>query len=102
MTSKEHLQAPIGHFSPAALPASSLIEPNLTPEQTADWLGISKPTLQRMRTDGSGPPYIKLGRRVLYQPSALSRWVAAHAVTSTADARERLPMKPKSETGLAA
>jgi excisionase family DNA binding protein len=78
-----------GSASASAISASCPLEQNLTSEQTAKLLGLSEPTLQRMRTDGSGPPFVKLGRRVLYSPARLMEWLAQRTVTSTADARER-------------
>ena len=40
---------------------------------------IAPATLAQKRVDGSGPTFLKFGRRVLYKPSALRRW--AHAQT---------------------
>jgi predicted DNA-binding transcriptional regulator AlpA len=66
------------------------IDPLLSPSQTADYTGLTKPTLQRHRTDGTGPRFIKLGkRRVAYRLSDLKAWLEVRAATSTADARER-------------
>lgn len=39
---------------------------------------ISRRTLQRMRRDGGGPPFVRLGaRRVGYPAAALAQWIAA-------------------------
>lgn len=49
---------------------------------------LSKPTLQRWRTEGIGPPYVKVGpRRVGYRIEDVDRWLAERVVTSTAAAR---------------
>jgi hypothetical protein len=39
------------------------------------WGGaIQEPTLRNWRVEGYGPPYTKLGRRVVYQLSSLVEW----------------------------
>jgi hypothetical protein len=37
----------------------------------------------KMRVAGEGPPFIKLGRRVLYRASVVDEWLATMARTST-------------------
>ena len=49
--------------------------------------GLSAPTLWRMRRDGSGPPYLKAGRRVLYSAQGLEEWIAARMTSSGTAAR---------------
>ena len=44
-------------------------------EQTADYLRLSPSTLNRLRTTGEGPPFIKVRRRVLYDVEALDTWL---------------------------
>ena len=46
---------------------------------------ISPRTLQRMRQDGSGPAFIKVGRLVRYRQSDLDSWLADHRRFSTSD-----------------
>jgi predicted DNA-binding transcriptional regulator AlpA len=66
------------------------IDPLLNPDQAANYTGLTKPTLQRHRTEGTGPRFIKLGkRRVAYRLSDIRAWLEARAASSTADARER-------------
>jgi excisionase family DNA binding protein len=68
----------------------SELERLLTPLQAAEYLGLTYPTLQRMRTKGGGPAYVKLGkRRIAYPESNLKAWVKGRVATSTADARVR-------------
>jgi predicted DNA-binding transcriptional regulator AlpA len=38
--------------------------------------GLSGPTLWRMRRDGTGPAWAKLGRRVLYDAEKLELWIS--------------------------
>ncbi len=49
----------------------------LTPQQTADKVGLATQTLAKLRVSGGGPPFVKLGRRVLYPETELSAWIEA-------------------------
>jgi len=53
----------------------------------AEYLGVSCPTLERLRANGSGPQFAKLipGRRgpVRYRRADLDEWLAARLVRST-------------------
>lgn len=50
---------------------------------------FSEPTLQRWRTEGSGPPYSLLGpRRIAYDLNEVEAWLRGRTVKSTAAARE--------------
>lgn len=56
----------------------------------ADFLGMSRRTLQNMRQTGDGPAFVKLSaRRVGYSLSSLKAWVAVRSVRSTAQATVR-------------
>ena len=46
---------------------------------------ISTRTLQRWCWEGSGPEYVKLGRLVRYQQSALDRHLESRSVNSTSE-----------------
>lgn len=60
----------------------------LTEKELSTWLGVSLPTLQRMRSKGGRPKFIRLGfRRVAYRPSDVEGWL----VTRTADRIGDLP-----------
>lgn len=41
--------------------------------------------LQQARWKGNGPPYIKLGRRVMYERQAVIDWLRQRSRTSTTD-----------------
>jgi|GEM_PF-531254 len=43
----------------------------LQPLEAAQFLGLSKQTLAKLRMSGGGPEYVKIGRRVVYQRRAL-------------------------------
>lgn len=49
----------------------------LTEEEVALILGKEVSTLQRMRSERDGPPWLKAGRSVLYRRSSLEAWLAA-------------------------
>ncbi len=49
----------------------------LTPRQTADQIGLALQTLAKLRMFGGGPPFVKLGRRVLYPEGELHAWIEA-------------------------
>jgi predicted DNA-binding transcriptional regulator AlpA len=59
----------------------NLFDPILSEEDLAKWLDTSRPTLQRQRSDGSGPPFVQLSeRRIGYRKSAIERWLVARTI----------------------
>lgn len=57
----------------------------LTAAEYADFTGRSIQAVAHERCRGSGPPFIKVGKRVFYDPAVVRQWLAAHQVTSTAE-----------------
>lgn len=57
----------------------------LTTDQAAKRLGLARQTLAIMRLRGSPLPFIKLGRRVLYDPTDIATFIAANRRRSTSD-----------------
>jgi len=57
---------------PADLPAY------LTPKEAAQYLRLSHRTLEKHRSQGSGPRYRKLGKVVLYTVADLDAWAELH------------------------
>ncbi|MFT9446924.1 helix-turn-helix transcriptional regulator [Gluconobacter japonicus] len=56
----------------------------------AEFLGLSRRTLQAMRQDGSGPVFVKISeRRLGYTLTALQEWIASRSVRSTAEVTVR-------------
>src|SRR5262245_20246119 len=51
----------------------------------AKYLGIPENSLNNLRSTGGGPPYIKIGRRILYDVRDLDAWIKAKKFKSTAD-----------------
>lgn len=56
----------------------------LTTVEAAARLGIARRTLEDWRVRGGGPPFAKLGSRVLYDPAELAAFVQARTRTNTA------------------
>ena len=53
--------------------------------EAARRLGLSVSTLNKLRVFGGGPVFLKLGRRVAYDPSDLEEWLASKRRSSTSD-----------------
>lgn len=58
----------------------------LNSAQAAKHLGLSKSTLDKMRMEGRGPRYLRVGSRCFYRPADLDAYLEA-AVVETADSR---------------
>ena len=58
----------------------------LTQTEAADLLRLSPRTLERYRVAGTGPKFVKAGRRVLYRRSDLEDWALANTFSSTSEA----------------
>jgi predicted DNA-binding transcriptional regulator AlpA len=54
-------------------------------EGLAEWLGISQSAIAKMRVRGDGPRFLKLGRRVAYDPADVQAWLDARRVNSTSE-----------------
>jgi predicted DNA-binding transcriptional regulator AlpA len=58
----------------------------LTEKELSSWLGLSLPTLQRMRSKGGGPRFVKLSfRRVGYRPTDVESWLTARTAERISD-----------------
>jgi excisionase family DNA binding protein len=55
----------------------------LTQSDAAKLLRLSERTLERLRLQGGGPPFVKAGRSVRYRESDLDAWIAARVVSNT-------------------
>ncbi|HEV2549408.1 MAG TPA: helix-turn-helix domain-containing protein [Stellaceae bacterium] len=60
--------------------------PFLSTAQAAHYIGLSRRTLEKMRTAGTGPKYRKHGRYVRYHIDDLDDWSNSRSKRSTADA----------------
>jgi excisionase family DNA binding protein len=61
----------------------------LTSREAAHFLGLSESTLAKLRLNGNGPIYFKLGRRVVYRRAELEAWLQSRATRNTVDANTR-------------
>ena len=54
-------------------------------KKTAKRIGISHRTVQDMRYKGGGPPFYKIGGRVLYAVDEVDAWLLTKRRVSTSD-----------------
>jgi excisionase family DNA binding protein len=54
-------------------------------QEAAERTGLSPRTLETLRLRGGGPAFIKLGRSVRYELSALEAWIDANRSASTSE-----------------
>ena len=60
---------------------TDLPERLLTEKELSDWLGVSLPNLQRMRSAGTGPRYVQLSaRRLAYRRSDVEAWLRVRTI----------------------
>ncbi len=52
----------------------------------ADYIGYAESTLEKKRLTGDGPPFLKLGRVIVYDTRDLDAWLDARRATSTSEA----------------
>lgn len=55
-----------------------------TPD-AAEYCGSSSSTFEKLRLTGDGPRFVKIGRRVVYDPADLDAWLSANRRRSTSD-----------------
>jgi predicted DNA-binding transcriptional regulator AlpA len=66
----------------------------LNSKKAAALLGVSERTLERLRTDGEGPVYLKFGLTVRYDPADLRDWIGRRKRTSTSNnGDEQIPQR---------
>ena len=64
--------------------------PKVVSAQVASrFVGLSESTLAKLRLNGNGPVYCKLGRRVVYRPVDLEQWLQSRTARDTSDADAR-------------
>jgi predicted DNA-binding transcriptional regulator AlpA len=57
------------------------LDPLLTEKALSRWVGLSLPSLQRKRSNGTGPRYVQLSaRRVAYRKTDVEAWLAARTI----------------------
>jgi predicted DNA-binding transcriptional regulator AlpA len=64
---------------------SDLTHRRLRTPAAADYLGYAESTLEKKRLTGDGPPFIRLGRVIVYDTRDLDAWLAKRRAHSTSD-----------------
>ena len=59
----------------------------LRTREAAQYTGLAKSTLEKLRVHGGGCIYMRVGRVVVYDPDELDAWLALHKRISTSDRR---------------
>ena len=62
--------------------------PRRNRNEAAEYIGCSPETLATWASRGGGPPYLRIGRKVVYLQSDLDVWMASRRVTCTAELSE--------------
>jgi predicted DNA-binding transcriptional regulator AlpA len=62
---------------------SNQVEKYFDTPAAAQYVRLSVSTMEKLRVFGGGPPFAKLGRRVVYSAAALDDWLRARQFTST-------------------
>jgi predicted DNA-binding transcriptional regulator AlpA len=60
----------------------------ITPEQLAEWLGVSTNTLAQWRVLKKGPPYAKIVKRVRYDSADVQRWIDQQKETTSGPGKQ--------------
>jgi excisionase family DNA binding protein len=60
----------------------------LSTTEAAHYCGSTKSTLEKLRLLGGSAPYIKLGRKVVYDPADLDAWLTEKRRRSTSDSSQ--------------
>jgi predicted DNA-binding transcriptional regulator AlpA len=63
----------------------TVLEALLDEKEISGLTGRAIPTLQKDHLNGEGPPFVKIGRHVRYQPSAVQAWLDKNTRKSTSD-----------------
>ena len=61
----------------------------LAAKAAARFVGLSESTLAKLRLNGNGPTYCKLGRRVVYRLADLEQWLQSRTARNTSDVDAR-------------
>jgi predicted DNA-binding transcriptional regulator AlpA len=90
-----HLTRAAARMAAASCRRSKFMTSETSPRRAADLLhtrdaarrlGLGPHTLEKMRMRGTGPTFVKLGARVLYDVGDLDAWIATRRRRSTSEA----------------
>lgn len=59
----------------------------LSQRQLAERLSVSQRTLERMRSDGTGPRFAKAGAKILYNIADVETWLVERSFENTAESK---------------
>jgi predicted DNA-binding transcriptional regulator AlpA len=68
---------------------SAILPKVVAAREAARLVGLSESTLAKLRLNGNGPTYCKLGRRVVYRIGDLEQWLQSRTTRDTSDADAR-------------
>lgn len=77
---------------------SQIVRRMLRTPDAAEYCGSSSSTFEKLRLTGGGPHFVKIGRRVVYDPADLDAWLAENRQRSTSDRSPRA-LQSKSRHG---
>ena len=55
------------------------------PLGASDLMGVAPQTLARWRCEGGGPPFIRVGRKIMYAVEDITAWMNSRRVASTSE-----------------
>lgn len=62
------------------------MSPLASSKEVAEYIGVTPNALAKMRMEGTGPEFIRVGpRNIKYRWSAVGEWIEANTHTSTDD-----------------
>jgi excisionase family DNA binding protein len=73
------------------------LRPLMTQTYLAEVLVVSERKLERDRHEGTGIPFVKIGRRVLYRREDVLMYLEANRFTSTAEAKRTTLQTPNED-----
>jgi hypothetical protein len=63
----------------------ALLDPLWTPREAAEFLRMSSSWLAKSRMDGTGPPFIRVGRSIRYSKATVVQWMRIQQRCSTCE-----------------
>ncbi len=51
--------------------------------------GLSRSQFRKLRIYGGGPPFVKIGRAVRYDPADIAAWLETQKIRTTGDCKKR-------------
>ena len=62
-----------------------MVEKLMSSRDLAEVLHVKEQSVRRMRWDGTGPKFLRRGKRAWYDPTDVREWLEAQKRTSTSD-----------------